>query len=147
MIAWTLHPSRERATTLGVRYVELEELLKDSNVVSINVALTPETHHLIGKREFSIIKRGALLVNVARGPILDQEALVEALNSGHVGGAGLDVYEEEPLPVDSPLLSCEHVVLTPHIANRNPEGIALLDEGVVDNIIAFFERRLQNVVT
>ncbi|MCZ6614641.1 MAG: NAD(P)-dependent oxidoreductase [Chloroflexi bacterium] len=147
VIAWTFHPSPKRAAKLGVHYVGLDELLMESDVVTLHVALTAETRHLIGKRELGIMKQGALLVNVARGEVVNQGALVDALNSGHLGGAGLDVYEEEPLPVDSPLLSCEQVVLTPHLADMTPEGIELLNEGAVENVIAFFERRPQNVVT
>ena len=116
-------------------------------MVSVHVALTPETRHIIGRREIETMKEGALLVNAARGQAVDQEALVDALNSGHLGGAGLDVFEEEPLPADSPLLSCEQVVLTPHVGDMTPEGTEWLNEGVVDNVIAFFEGHPQNVVT
>ena len=84
---------------------------------------------------------------MARGAIVDTMALVEALSSGHIAGAALDVFEQEPLPADHPLLRCEHVVLTPHVADMTPEGIDLLNEGVVDNVIAFFEGHPQNVVT
>lgn len=147
VIAWTRNPSSERAAKLGVRYVELDTLLRESDVVSVHVALKPETHHIIGRREIEAMKEGALLVNAARGQAVDQEALVEALNSGHLGGAGLDVFEEEPLPADSPLLSCQQVVLTPHVGDMTPEGTEWLNEGVVDNVIAFFEGRPQNVVT
>ena len=146
VVAWTFHPSPERATQLGVRYVELDQLLTEADVVSIHVGMSPQTRHLIGRRQIEMMNRGAILVNVARGPIVDQQALVDALNSGHLGGAGLDVYEEEPLPVDSPLLMCDHVVLTPHVADMTPEGLDLLIDGVVDNVIAFFEGRPQNVV-
>ena len=147
VMAWTRNPSPERAAKLGVRYVELDTLLRESDVVSVHVALTPETRHIIGRREIETMKEGALLINAARGQAVDQEALVDALNSGHLGGAGLDVFEEEPLPADSPLLSCQQVVLTPHVGDMTPEGTEWLNEGVVDNVIAFFEGRPQNVVT
>ena len=147
VIAWTRNPSPERAAKLDVRYVELDTLLRESDVVSIHVALTPETRHIIGRREIETMKEGALLVNAARGQAVDQEALVDALNSGHLGGAGLDVFDEEPLPTDSPLLWCEQVVLTPHVGDMTPEGTERLNEGVVDNVIAFFEGHPQNVVT
>ncbi len=147
LIAWTRNPSPERGARLGVRYVEMDTLLKDSDVISIHVALAPETYHLIGRRELEMMKQGALLVNVARGQVVDQQALVDALNSGHLGGAGLDVFEEEPLPAGSPLLSCQQVVLTPHVGDMTPEGTEWLNEAVVDNVIAFFEGRPQNVVT
>jgi phosphoglycerate dehydrogenase-like enzyme len=92
------------------------------------------------------MKRGAMLVNTARGAVVDTQALVDALESGHLGGAGLDVFEVEPLPADHPLLRCEHVVLTPHNADQTPEGMEILNGGVVDNVIAFLEGRPQNRV-
>ena len=146
VIAWTFHPSPERAEQLGVRFVELDELLKTSDVVSLHVNLTDDTHHLIGHQELALMKKGALLVNVARGAVVDTDALVEALNSGHLAGAAIDVYDVEPIPVDHPLLQCEQVVLTPHLGDMTPEGVEFLNEGMVDNVIAFMEGRPQNVV-
>ena len=147
VLAWTFHPSPERAERLGVRYVELDELLRLSDVVSIHVKLTDESRHLIGRRELELMNEGALLVNAARGEVVDTAALVDALNAGHLGGAGLDVYEEEPLPKGHPLTQCAQAVLTPHVADMTPEGLERLNEGVVDNVIAFFEGRPQNVCT
>lgn len=147
VIAWTFHPSEERARKLGVRFVELDELLRVSDVISLHLQQTAESSHMIGEREFALMKPGAILVNAARGSIVDTAALVNALNSGGLSGAGLDVFDEEPVPPDDPLLKCEHVVLTPHVADMTPEGLELLNEGVVDNVIAFFEGRPQNVVT
>ena len=147
VIAWTYNPSPQRAEALGVRFVGLDELLQTADVVSIHVQLTGESRGLIGKREFGLMKQGALLLNGARGPIVDSDALVEALNSGHLGGVGIDVYDEEPIPTDHPLLSCEQVVLTPHCADMTPEGVDLLNGGAVDNVIAFLEGRPQHVVS
>lgn len=147
VIAWTFHPSQERAAELGVRYVELDELLTTSDVVSLHVKSTPQTHYMIGARELGMMKPGSLLVNTARGAIVDTGALVESLNGGHLGGAGLDVYETEPLPADDPLLACEQVVLCPHNADQTPEGNDLLNAGCVENVIAFLEGKPQNVVT
>jgi phosphoglycerate dehydrogenase-like enzyme len=87
------------------------------------------------------MKPGALLVNTARGAVVDTAALVEALHSGHLGGAGLDVFDQEPLPPDYPLLGCEQVVLSPHNADQTPEGMELLNSGIVENVIDFFEGR------
>jgi len=146
VIAWTFHPSDERARTLGVRFVALDELLASADVVSLHVALSPDTHHLIGAREMALMRPGALLVNGARGAVVDTDALVAALRSGHLGGAGLDVFEQEPLPADHPLLAIENVVLTPHSADATPEGNDSLNRVAVDNVIAFFEGRPQNVI-
>ena len=146
VIAWTYNPSAARAETLGVRFVELDELLQTADIVSLHVKLTEESHHLIGEREFGVMKQGTLLINVARGGVLDTDALIRALNSGHLGGAAIDVYDQEPLPPNHPLLACEQVILTPHCADMTPEGVELLNEGAVDNIIAFLEGTPQNVV-
>lgn len=146
VIAWTYNPSAARAETLGVRFVELDELLQTADVVSLHVKLTGESHHLIGEREFGLMKQGTLLINVARGGVLDTDALIRALNSGHLGGAAIDVYDQEPLPPNHPLLACEQVILTPHCADMTPEGVKLLNEGAVDNIIAFLKGTPQNVV-
>ncbi len=146
VIAWTYNPSEARAEALGVRFVSLDELLQTSDVVSLHVRLTEESHHLIAAPELSLMKQGALLINVARGGVIHTEALIDALNSGHLGGAAIDVYDEEPLPTNHPFLECEQVILTPHCADMTPEGVELLNEGAVDNIIAFLEGTPQNVV-
>lgn len=147
VIAWTFNPSPERAKQLGVRFVELDELLQTSDVVSLHVALTDDTKGLIGQREFELMKPGTLFLNGARGAVADTPALVQALNSGHLGGAGIDVFEQEPPPADLALLQCEQVVLTPHCADMTPEGVDLLNSGAVENVIAFLDGRTQNTVT
>ena len=147
VIAWTYHPSPERAVKLGVKFVGLDELLRTADVVSIHAKLTDESRSLIGKPQFDLMKPNTLLVNVARGPIVDTNALVDALNSGHLGGAAIDVFDQEPIPADHPLLGCEQVVLTPHCADMTPEGVDLLNEGAVDNVIAFLQGQPRNVVT
>lgn len=147
VIAWTYHPTPERAASLGLRFVAFDELLRQSDVVSVHVKLTPESRGLIGARELALMKPGAILVNTARGAIVDTGALVDALRSGHLAGAALDVFDQEPLPRDHPLLAVEQVVLTPHNADQTPEGMDILNAGVVDNVIAFLEGRPQNVVT
>ncbi len=146
VVAWTFHPTDERARRLGVRYVELDELLATADVVSLNVALTTDTRGMIGEREIGLMKPGAFLVNGGRGALIETDALVRALHSGHLGGAGLDVYDTEPLPADHPILSCQQVVLTPHMADQTPEGMELLNEGAVDNVIAFLEGSPRNIV-
>jgi phosphoglycerate dehydrogenase-like enzyme len=92
------------------------------------------------------MKQGALLINTARGPVVDSMALVEALNSAHLGGAGIDVFDDEPIPANHPLLACGQVVLTPHNADQTPEGMELLNAGVVENVIAFLQGHPRNRV-
>jgi D-3-phosphoglycerate dehydrogenase len=144
--AWTFHPSDERAARLGVRFVGLDDLLRTSDVVSVHVKLTEQTRGLLGRREFALMRPGALFVNTARGAVVDSAALAEALNSGHLAGAGIDVYEVEPPPPGHPLLACEQIILTPHNADQTPEGMDILNGSVVDNVIAFLEGRPQNRV-
>src|SRR5262249_10949148 len=146
VIAWTLHPTPERAAELGVPFVSLEELLQQSDAISIHLKLTDRSRGLIGDREFKLMKPGAFLVNTARGAIVETEALIAALQYGQLGGAGLDVFDQEPLPGDDPLLNCAQIVLTPHVADQNPEGTELLNAGAVDNVIAFLEGEPQNRV-
>lgn len=146
VIAWTFHPSVERGERLGVRFVEWDALLETADVISLHVALTEDTEGLIGKAELAKMKKGVLLLNGARGAIVDTDALAEALNRGHVGGAGIDVFEEEPTPSDHPLFACDQVVLTPHCADMTPEGVDLLNSGAVENVIAFLEGRTRNAV-
>ena len=116
-------------------------------MVSLHVRLSDESRHLIGAREFGLMKPGALFINAGRGELVDTAALVDALQSEHLAGAALDVFDQEPLPPDHPILGCDQVVLTPHLADQTPEGIELLNEGAVSNTIAFLEGRPQNIVT
>jgi D-3-phosphoglycerate dehydrogenase len=144
--AWTFHPSAERARSLGVEFVPFEELLSTSDVISLHLKLTERSRGLIGRAELARMKPEALLINTARGALVDTLALAGALNAGRLGGAGIDVFEEEPVPPDHPLLSCAQVVLTPHNADQTTEGMEILNGGAVDNIIAFLEGRPQNQV-
>jgi phosphoglycerate dehydrogenase-like enzyme len=146
VIAWSFHPQPELAAQHGFRYVELDELLQQADAISLHVKLTPESRGLIGHREFELMQPGCLLVNTARGAVVDTEALVESLNRGHLGGAGLDVFETEPIPADHPLFRCEQVILTPHVADQTPEGMEILNGGAVDNVVAFLQGKPQNRV-
>jgi phosphoglycerate dehydrogenase-like enzyme len=100
----------------------------------------------VGRREISLMKAGAILVNTARGAMVDMAALVEALEANRLGGAGLDVFDIEPLPADHPILRCRQVVLTPHVADQSDEGMEILNSGVVENVIAFLEGKPINRV-
>jgi phosphoglycerate dehydrogenase-like enzyme len=113
-LAFDPYASESRATELGVRLTCLDELLANSDYVLVNCPLTQETRGLIGSREFALMKPDAVLVNTARGPIVQQAALVRALETGQIAGAALDVFETEPLPPDSPLTHMENVILSSH---------------------------------
>ena len=145
VIAWTFNPTPERAAQMGVEFVALDDLLARSDVVSLHLPLTDESRGMIGTRELGIMKQGSLLVNTGRGPLVDEAALISALDSGHLAGAGLDVFTEEPLPADAAILKCKQIVLSPHNADSTPEGLDFLNQGAVENAIAFLEGKPQNV--
>lgn len=147
VIAWTYHPDPEKAARLNLRYVEREELLSTADVVSLHVKLTDDSRGLIDRAALARMKPGSLLINTARGPVVDTTALVESLQSGHLAGAGIDVFDEEPMSPDNPLLTCDQVVLTPHAADQTPEGVDALNAGAVDNVLAFLAGKPENVVT
>jgi len=124
---------------LGAKYVDLETLLRESDFVSIHVPLTEETYHMIGERELRLMKRSAVLVNTARGAVVDTNALVKALKEGWIAAAALDVFEQEPLPPDHPLTKLNNVVLTPHIGSATIETRTKMAELVAENLIAFYK--------
>jgi phosphoglycerate dehydrogenase-like enzyme len=113
-VALDPYTTNERASKLGVDLVSLEELLRISDYVLINCPLTPQTRGLISKAQFALMKPDAVLINTARGPIVDEAALIEALQNGQIGGAALDVFEKEPLSASSPLAAMDNVILTSH---------------------------------
>jgi|SRR5436190_15088683 len=104
----------------GIQMVSKEDLLREADFVSLNCDLNPSSYHLISEEEFAIMKPGAVLINTSRGPVVDELALVEALQEGKIAGAALDVFEEEPLPMDSPLRQMCNVMLAPHNSNSSP---------------------------
>jgi glyoxylate reductase len=127
---------------LKARGVSLNQLLAESDFISIHAPLTPETRHMIGAKEFAQMKPGAILINSARGPIVDQKALVRALKSGRLGGAGLDVTEPEPILRGDPLLEFPNVVITPHIGSASRATREKMTAMAVDNILAVMDGRV-----
>ncbi|MCA6214132.1 MULTISPECIES: C-terminal binding protein [Thermococcus] len=126
IIAYDPYVSPKVAEKYGIKLVDFDELLKNSDFISIHVPLTEETYHLLSDREFELMKDGVIIVNTARGPIIDEKALVKALESGKIAYAGLDVTEVEPIPSDSPLLKFDNVIITPHVAWYSEESQAEL---------------------
>ena len=127
-----------------VKYVDFQTLLQDSDFLSLNLPYTPEVHHIIGKPEFGMMKRSAYLINTARGAHVHEAALVEALKSGIIAGAALDVYEFEP-QISAELLSLPNVVLSPHTGTGTWEGRIAMCENVSDNIIAFIDNDINKM--
>ncbi|MHA1736066.1 MAG: glyoxylate reductase [Candidatus Thorarchaeota archaeon] len=121
---------------LGAKRVDLDILLRSSDFVSIHVPLTKETRHLIDRDKLAVMKPTAILINTARGPVIDEEALAEALANGRIRAAGLDVFEKEPLAADSPLLDLDNVVLTPHIGSASIETRSRMAEICARNLVA-----------
>lgn len=130
-----------------VKYYPLEDLLRNSDVVSLNTALTPENHNMINKQTLSLMKPTAYLINTARGPLIDETALAEALRDGIIAGAGLDVLTQEPPRNGSPLFGLSNCVITPHIAWQSTDALGRLVRIAVNNLEAFEAGTPQNIVS
>jgi len=124
------------ANELGAQKVELDELLQQSDFVSLNLPLTEKTHHFISTRELQLMKPTAILVNTARGGVLDSKALYQALKNNTILAAGLDVFDPEPIPMDDPLLTLDNCVIVPHIASASVATRTKMAEMAVKNVIA-----------
>jgi glyoxylate reductase len=134
-------PRPEMEKDLGAKRVDLDALLKESDFVSIHVPLMKETHHLMNEEKLRLMKKTAYLINNSRGPVVDERALYRALKEGWIAGAGLDVFEQEPTPVDNPLLKLDNVVVAPHISSASLETRSKMAKMVAENLVAFFEGR------
>jgi phosphoglycerate dehydrogenase-like enzyme len=139
VIAWSPHLTDERAAAAGARAVALDDLLAASHVVSIHLVLGESTHGLVSHRELALMRPDALLVNTSRGPIIDEAALLAALDAGLLGGVGLDVFDEEPLPVDHPLRAAPRTLLTPHLGYVTRDVYATFFRGVVEDVTAYLD--------
>lgn len=143
VIAWTMHPN----PALGFELVDLVDLLSQSDVVSLHLRLSPETSSFLGAREVGLMKPSAIFINTARGPIVNEAVLIDALRAHRIAGAGLDVFDVEPLPAGHPLTQLDNVVLTPHCAGVTPEvleaGLAL----ALENMESFLRGAPQYVVS
>ena len=138
-------PSLEES--LGVEHAELETLLSESDFITLHTALSAETYHLIGDRQFQLMKSSAILINTARGSIVDPQALYQALSTNQIAGAALDVTDPEPIPMDSPLIKLDNVIITPHIGSASYQTRAKMAQMAVNNLIAGLEgKRLPHCV-
>jgi phosphoglycerate dehydrogenase-like enzyme len=142
VLAWSQNLSNEAAAASGAQRADLDVLLAESDVISIHLKLSERTRGLLGARELSLMKPTAYLVNTARGPIVDESALVAALAEKRIGGAALDVFDVEPMPVVHPFLALENVVLAPHVGYVTAENYQLIYGGVLEDIVAFLDGKL-----
>jgi len=139
------YPNLKRAEEIGMKYVDLDTLLRESDVVTLHVTLTSETEKLIGKKEIASMKDGGVIINTSQGKTIDEKALVEALESGKLSCAGLDVLEEEPPAKDNPLFKLDNVVLSPHIGFNTVEAEVRCTDMCIENVVRFLEGKKQNV--
>ena len=147
VIAWSQNLTRERAAEVGVGFVAAKDaLITLADVVTIHLVLSERTRGLIGKKELELMKPTAYLINTSRGPIVDEAALIEALETQRIGGAGLDVYDEEPLPADHPLRKLTNTVLSPHLGYVTAEGYAIFYAHVVEDVLAYLDGKPVRVI-
>lgn len=140
VLAWGPRLTEERATEQGVEYTSLERLLREAHYVTLNVRLVPETRHLIQASHLAMMRKDGLLINTSRGEIVEEEALLHALQEKQIGGAALDVFTQEPLPPEHPLLKLDNVILSPHIGWKTDEMFHRFCTHAVENILGFFQK-------
>ena len=141
VLAFDPYITAERAAELGVELADLDTVIGSADILSLHAPSTPETRHLMNADRFKQMKDEAILLNLARGPLVDQDALLEALDGGQIRGAGLDVFDPEPPPVSSRLRTHPKIVATPHSASTTIEGRRRIEHMAVDAILDFFNDR------
>ena len=146
VIAWSQNLTPEKCAEIGVGYVAKEDLFRQSDIVTIHVVLSQRTRGLVGAMELGLMKPSAYIINTSRGPIIEETALLAALREKKIGGAGLDVFDTEPLPIDHPLRKMDNVVLTPHLGYVSVQNYRAYFAGVVDDIRAFIEAKPVRVI-
>jgi D-3-phosphoglycerate dehydrogenase len=148
VVAWSQNITPERAQAAGVEYAaSKEEVLRQADIVSIHIPLTPKSRGLIGASELALMKPSALLINTSRGPIVEEAALLAALRGNKIAGAGFDVYDVEPLPLEHPLRKLDNVVITPHLGYASQQNYRAYFAGVVDDIRGFLDGKPVRVLT
>jgi phosphoglycerate dehydrogenase-like enzyme len=139
VIAWSQNLTPEKCEEVGAEYVSRDDLFRRADFLSIHVQLSPRTRGLIGAKELGQMKNSAYLINTSRGPIVEEAALVAALREKSIAGAGLDVFDVEPLPIEHPLRKLDNVVLTPHLGYVSQQNYRAFFTGIVDDIRAFLD--------
>ena len=147
LIAWSQNLTPEKCSEVGVEYVSRDDLFHRADFLSIHVQLSPRTRGLIGAHELGLMKKSAYLINTSRGPIVEEAALIAALAEKRIAGAGLDVFDIEPLPIDHPLRKLDNVVLTPHLGYVAEQNYRAYFAGMVEDIRAFLDDKPVRVLT
>ena len=147
VIAWSQNLTPEKCREAGVEYVGGDELFQRADFLSIHLQLSPRTRGLIGARQIALMKRSSYLINTSRGPIVDEAALLAALRDKRIAGAGLDVFDVEPLPLDHPLRKLDNVVITPHLGYVAAQNYRAFFGGMVDDIRGFLDGKPARVLT
>jgi len=147
VIAWSQNLTPEKCRETGVEYVGADELFQRADFLSVHLQLSPRTRGLIGARQIALMKKSSYLINTSRGPIVDEAALLAALWDKRIAGAGLDVFDVEPLPLDHPLRKLDNVVLTPHLGYVAAQNYRAFFGGMVDDIRAFLDGRPVRALT
>ena len=145
-IAWSQNLTPEKCAAVGVEYVSKEDLFRRADFVTIHVQLSDRTRGLITAKELGLMKKTACIINTSRGPIIDEKALIAALNSKGIGGAGLDVYDVEPLPLDHPYRKMDNVVITPHLGYVSQQNYACYFPDIVDDIRQWLDGKPARVI-
>lgn len=146
VVAWTRRPLGKPIDEIGVELVDLDDIYRDSDVVSLHIRLTPGTKGMVGQRALGLMKESAILVNTARGALVDEQALIEALSTNRIRGAGLDVFDKEPVPEGHPLAALPNVVMTPHSGGVTAEALEAGLQMAVDNVFAALAGESENRV-
>lgn len=146
IIAWSENLTVQVAKQHGAKYVNKETLFTDSDVLSVQLKLSERTKRIIGEKELSLMKSSSYIVNTSRGPIIDEKALIDALNTMKIAGAAIDTFDIEPLPNDHPLFSTPNTLITPHIGYVTKEAYEIYTEGIIENVLAFLNHNPKRVL-
>lgn len=146
VIAWSENLTPERCAEFGVKHVSKQELLRDADILTIHLQLSDRTRGLIGANELGLMKKTAYLINTSRGPIVDEKALLNSLSKKQIAGAGLDVFDVEPLPIDHPFRKLDNAVLTPHLGYASQQNFQRYYPDIVENIRGWLDGKPVRVV-
>jgi phosphoglycerate dehydrogenase-like enzyme len=147
VIAWSQNLTPEKCAAAGVGYVSKDDLFRQSDFITIHIVLSPRSRGLVGAKELGLMKESAFIINTSRGPIIDEAALLAALRDKKIGGAGLDVFDVEPLPLDHPLRKMDNVVITPHLGYVSTQNYEKYFAGAVEDIRGFLDGKPVRVMT